>query len=183
MRTLPILVLCSSGLMGQHPRDGWKIKPLDFRSHLTHTVADAALTSDEQEQIRRSINSFSDQPVDDKDFLVGSIALARIRSDEIVVRGTKEFCGATGNCSIWIFVRKGGQLRLALATEGQVLIVQNSVSRGLHDMTIGLHDSAFVERYTAYRWNGSNYEQIDCYLTEYPIDSDRSEQPAIVGCH
>ena len=83
---------------------------------------------------------------------------------------------------MWLFVRKGGQLRLALATEGQLLIVQNSVSRGLHNITIGMHGSAFIEQYQDYRWNGSNYKQIDCYLTEYPADADRSEQPAIVSC-
>ncbi len=116
------------------------------------------------------------------DFLVGSIALARNRSDEIVVRGTKEFCGATGNCSRWIFVRKNGQLRLALATIGQVLIARGSFNRGLRDIAVGLHGSAFIRQYTQYRWNGTGYKQADCYSTEYPIDRTPNQQPTIVGC-
>jgi hypothetical protein len=167
--------------MAQHPRDSWKLKPFDLETHLTHTLADAPLTSKEREQMRRSMNG-SDQPEPDTDFLVGSIALATDGGDETVVRGTKGFCSPTGNCSMWIFTRKGGQLQLALATIGQLLIVQDSVRRGFHNIAIGMHGSAFIEQYQDYRWNGSKYEKIDCYLREYSADADRSEQPAIVSC-
>ncbi len=181
-RLILTILLCASAATAQHPRDSWKIKPFDLQPQLSHSLVDAPLTSNEREQIRRSIKR-SNEPEADTDFLVGSIALARNGSDEIVVRGTKEFCGATGNCSMWIFVRKNGQLRLALATIGQLLIVQKSVSWGFHNIAIGMQGGAFMEQYKDFRWNGSNYEQINCYLTEYSIDADRSEQPAIKGCH
>ena len=181
-RAILTILLCGSTATGQHPRDSWKIKPIDLKAQLNHSLADAPLTSSEREQILRSIN-LRDEPEAVADFLVGSIPLGRNRGDEIVVRGTKEFCSPTGNCSMWVFVRKGGQLRLALAAEGQLLIVQNSVSRGFHNIAIGMHGSAFIEQYRDYRWNGGRFEQIDCYLTQYSLDADRSEQPEIVPCH
>lgn len=67
------------------------------------------------------------------------------RSQQTLVRGTSPFCGATGNRSLWIVVRQAAQLRLALGTEGQVLIVRNSTTRGFHDIAIGRHDSAYIE--------------------------------------
>jgi hypothetical protein len=193
MRTLLVLVLCSRALMAQHPRDSWKLKPFDLEAHLTHTLADAALTSSERGQIYRildqdfTIPSGTQREREEErkaimSFRVGSIALALDGSQQLLVRATKDFCGATGNCSMWILVRKAGQLQLALGTEGQLLIVRNSSSRGFHDIAIGLHDSAFIEQYAEYRWDGTFYEQVDCYLRQYPATTDRPEQPAIIGC-
>jgi hypothetical protein len=181
-RLIIAILISGNAATAQHPRDSWKIKPFDLKAQLNHSLGDAPLTSNEREQILRSIND-SGQREAATDFLVGSITLAKNQSDEIVVRGTKEFCGAPGNCSMWLFVRKGGQLRIALATIGQLLIVQNSVSQGFHNIAIGMHGSAFIEQYQDYRWNGSKYEQTDCYLTQYSVHADRSEQPTIVECH
>jgi hypothetical protein len=82
---------------------------------------------------------------------------------------------------MWILVRETGRLRLALGTEGQLLIVRNSSSRGFHDSAIGLHDSAFIDEYAEYPWDGVPYHQADCYLREYLVERDR-RRPLIVGC-
>jgi len=186
-------LLIFGNIAGAQPaRDDWKVKPFDLEAHLTHTLADAPLTSIERDQIYRIVDedvhdSFSDAGREEErkvvmSLLVGSIALARDGSQQILVRGTKDFCSPTGNCSLWILVRKAGQFRLALGTEGQVMIVRSSFARGFHDIAIGLHDSAFVEQYTVYGWDGTGYKQADCYSTEYPADADRPVRPEIVGC-
>ena len=176
--------LCSTVLMAKHPRDSWKLEHFALEVHLTHTLADAPFTSTEREQIYRvldqNVNSFSDAERDETrksimSFFVGSIGLASDGSQQILMRGNGGFCGATGNCSLWILVRKGGQLRLALRTLGQFLIVQKTLARGFHDIAIGQHESAFDERYKEYRWRGSAYRESDCYLAE----KRRTEEPPL----
>jgi hypothetical protein len=191
MRIPSIVFLCGSTLRAQRPRDDWKIRAFDEGSHLNHSLADAPLTGSDRKQYRildEGIHdSFSDAERGKErkaimSFRVGSIALAGDGSQQILVRGTSSFCGATGNCSLWIVVRRAGQLRLALRTEGQLLIVRSSFSRGFHEVTIGVHDSAFVEQYTVYHWNGIQYSQVDCYRTEYPATADRPQRPVIAEC-
>jgi len=179
--------------MAQHPRDDWKLKPFDLEARFTHSLANAPLTSAERDQIYRIVdsdvhNAFSDAQREEErkaimNFRVGSVALARNGSKQILVRGTDSFCGATGNCSMWIFVRRAAQLRLALGTEGQLLIVRDSFTQGFRDIAIGLHDSAFVEQYTVYGWDRVGYKQVDCYSRITPISDDTSpRRPFIEGC-
>jgi hypothetical protein len=191
MRTLLIVFLFTSALVAERPRDDWKLKPFDWESHLTHSLAEAPLTANERDQIYRIVDedvhdSFGDAERAEErkavmSFRVGSVALARNGSEQILVRGTGAFCGGTGNCSMWIFVRHDPELRLALGTEGQVLIVRNSFTQGFHDIAVGLHDSAFMMDYTVYRWDSFTYKQADCYAAIFPIDGG-SSIPAIKGC-
>lgn len=46
----------------------------------------------------------------------------------------------------------GGQLRPAVRAIGQLLIVQTSITRRFN---VGMHDSAFVEQYKFYGWDGN----------------------------
>lgn len=191
MRWLIIAFLCSGSLVAQYARDDWKSKPFDWEEHLTHTLADAALTGAEREQIYRIVdsevhNSFNDAERAEErkailKFQFGSIALARDGGPQILVRETASFCGATGNCSMWIVARHGPELRLALGTEGQVLIVRSSLTQGFHDIAVGLHESAFWRDYTVYRWGSFGYERVDCYAAIFPIDGS-SPIPAIQSC-
>lgn len=179
--------------MAQRPRDDWKIKPLDLEALLNHSLADAPLMESERDQIYRIVdedahNSFSNAERGEErkaimSIRVGFIALSQDGSQQILVRGTRSFCGATGNCSMWIVVRQAAQLRLVLGNEGQRLIVRSSSTRGFRDIAIGLHDSAFEEQYTVFRWDGVQYKQADCYRTEYPATGDGKGRPAILGCH
>jgi hypothetical protein len=185
MRTLLIVFLWTSALVAQHPRDSWKLKPFDLEAHLTHPLADAPLTTGERDQIYRAIESSGADSADRDaimDFRVGAISLAKNGSEQILVRGTKYFCGATGNCSMWIFARQAGKLRLVLGTEGQGLIVQATFRRGFRDIAIVLHESATSHLFTDYRWDGVAYKPVDCYETQYPIEGDGPKEPTIVGC-
>jgi hypothetical protein len=181
---------------GQHRRDSWKLKPVDLDARTNPTLADAPLTDTERARIFQAIEKEQGEPSSRSDreeqrqaimnFLVAPISLAQDGSKQIVVRGSKDYCGATGNCSMWIFVvdfvRQGGGLRVALSAEGQILIVPKTFTLGFHDITIGLHDSATEELYGDFRWDGVSYRQVDCYLTQYPIDGPRPARPKIVSC-
>ena len=112
---------------------------------------------------------------------VGSIALADDGSQQVLVQGPRFFCGATGNCSYWIFVHHHGQLRLVLAAGGGLIVVRNTSSHGFRDLATSWHLSAYDSERRVYRWNGSQYEQADCYLVKLGRD-DPHKPPVIAGC-
>jgi len=196
MRTIPIMslltVLCGGVAAAQSSRDDWKSgSAYDVNANLIYSLADAPLTSKEREQIYRLIDnqdvhdSFTDAQRDEerKTILsshVGSIALADDGSRQILVQGPTLFCGATGNCSYWIFIRHRGQLRLVLDAAGS-LIVRNTSNHGFRDVATGWHMSAYEGVFTVYRWNGTKYEKADCYSVKLDRDSP-DKPPVIAGC-
>jgi len=168
----------------QSSRDDWKQleagSDFDLKAHLTHTLADAPLTSAERAQIYKVIDdrSFTDSHQREKPEAVmtarvGSIGLAQDGRQQIVV----ELCGYAPNCSIWIFLRQGGQLQLALETGGEAVIPRGTFSHGFRDLATGWHMGAYEEDFSVYRWNGTKYNEIDCYAAK----SD-STPPAITDC-
>lgn len=183
-------LLCGTTFFAQSTRDDWKQigSPFDLQDHLTHSLRDAPLTSTERTQIYRVIDdktihdSFTDdQRQEERDTVlrarVGSIDLADDGSRQILVQGPAEFCGATGNCSLWVFVRRGDRLQLALAAGGGILIIKPTSHRGFHDVATGWHTSAFEEVLRVYCWNGAKYAEVDCYSAK--LDQD---PPTITDC-
>lgn len=161
-------------------------KPFDLEAHLTHSLSNAPLTDAERGQIYRLIDdktihdSFTDEQRDKEretvlSSRVGSIMLADHGKEQVVVQGPAIFCGAHGNCSIWIFTRESGRLRLVLETGGGIFIVSKNSSRGFHDVATGWHMSAEEEGFSVYRWDGSKYFELDCYRARF--DADEPERP------
>jgi hypothetical protein len=109
-------------------------------------------------------------------------ARAFLVDHQIVVRGTRDFCGATGNCTFWIFQRNSGKPKLVLASEAQRLFPGRSSHLGRSDIVTSLHDSAFRQQISVYRWNGKAYDEIDCYLVTYDRDEKSARPPAITDC-
>jgi len=77
MRTIRLIcllaVLCGGVAAAQSSRDDWKLRSsFDLDAHLTHSLADAPLTSKEREQIYRLIDnqtvhdSFTDEQRDEE---------------------------------------------------------------------------------------------------------------------
>jgi hypothetical protein len=147
-------------------RDDWKRPYFDLEANLTHSLADAPLTSGERAQIYKVIDdaSFADSHQREKpetvmSARVGSVGLAKDGSQQILV----ELCEGASNCSMWIFIRRNGNLRRALETEGIAFIVRDTSSHGFHDVATGHHMSFNEEIFSVYRWNGTQYAQVDCY--------------------
>jgi hypothetical protein len=195
VRILLIVFLGGSGLVAQHARDSWKVKSF---AATPYSLANLPLTSSERQQIYGVVDAATSRysvpnPRGDKQrevvmsTRVGLIELARNARVQILARGPNPFCGATGNCPIWIFDRQGGQLRPLLEALAAGVIVLETSSKGFHDIAVVQNYSAFDEQYRDFRWNGSEYKQIDCYETKYPRPdepggSDRAPRPLIAEC-
>jgi hypothetical protein len=180
---------------GVGARDDWKqwetrSPTFDPEADLTHSLADAPLTSSERSQIYKVIDdtstpdSFTDSQREEEQKTVmsarvGFIGLAEDGSQQVLVKGPEspDFCGASGNCPIWIFIRRSGRLQLALGTGGQFLILRGAFSKGFHTLATGWHMGAGKEDFSVYRWNGTKYGEVDCY--EADIDSN---PPLITDC-
>lgn len=198
VRTIPpmclLAILCGGVAATQSSRDDWKQlrSSFDLKAHLTHSLADAPLTSRERAQIYRLIDnktvhdSFTDEQRDEErktvlSARVGSIVLAEDGSQQVLVQGPALFCGANYNCSIWIFIRQRGQLHLALEAGGGALILRNTSSHGFRDVATAWHMSGFEEAFGVYRWNGRKYEEVDCYSVKHDRN-DPDKPPEIAGC-
>ena len=190
MRTLLILSLCASALEAQHSRDSWKLKT---SAQTPYSLAGAPVSSSERAQIYRVVDGATAQYSIREtqrgkqrelvmNSLVGLITLAVDGSKQVLVRGPNSFCGHSGNCPIWVFVREGARLRLVLEAGGNSLIVRPTSSHGFHELATAWTFGAFETEYRDYRWDGAAYKQTDCYLTQYPEAGSGSGPPLIVGC-
>ena len=173
---------------GNSRRGDWQQPSFDLEAHLDHTLANAPFTSGERAQIYQVIEKFSvtekqkEEPETLMSARVGSIGLAADGSQQILVQGPyAAFCGASGNCPMWIFtVERVGQFRLALETFGNAVILRNTFSHGFRDFATSSHMSAYEQYFSVYRWNGTRYDQVDCYKAT--SDSNNSSPPVIADC-
>jgi hypothetical protein len=178
----------SKNIAAQSSRDDWKQSSFDLEAHLDHTLANAPLASGERAQIYQVIENFAvtekqkEEPETLMSARVGSIQLADDGSQQILVQGPyAAFCGASGNCPMWIFTTSPkGQLSLALEMFGNAVILRGTSSHGFRDFATSSHFSAYEQYFSVYRWNGTKYGQIDCYKTTF--DSDNSNPPVIADC-
>jgi len=186
--------ICACAAWGQKPRDEWK-QPNSaslLRSALAYSLANAPLSASERNQVYQVVDdktihdSFTpDERDDERETVlsspVGFVRLADAGPEQVLVRGPVRFCGASGNCSIWIFARESRGLRLILGAGGNSLFVSPASSRGFHDLATAWHNSGFEEGVVAYRWNGRTYAESDCYNVRFDVDN-RQKPPVIQDC-
>jgi hypothetical protein len=77
----------------------------------------------------------------------------------IEVRAPNEWCGATGNCEVWIFDSKTSNL-LAKG-DGWDYVFHRATHRGLFDFSVRLNMSAFSGTITEYQFDGNVYQEVD----------------------
>jgi hypothetical protein len=191
LRWCVLLCYCWETIFAQGVRSEWKQHGLDLEDELRYSLANAPLADRERTQIFQSIEKtyhgwFGNQEEQrERETILtarlGHIVLATNGSKQLLVRSPLTFCGATGNCALWVFARQNGVLRLVLDAEGGPFIVSRKSNQGFHDIAIGFHDSAFEESIIAYRWNGTAYAESDCYLVRFDRD-EHSKPPQIVDC-
>jgi hypothetical protein len=115
--------------------------------------------------------------------LVADVRVATSEPAQVLVRSPELFCGAA-NCTLWLFVRESGHLRLILETTGTGLEIRSAITKGFHDLSSGIHISAFEQDYTIYRWEGRKYNPIDSYACMFDRKDPEKLLPGVdVRCH
>lgn len=105
----------------------------------------------------------------------------------------REGCGATGNCTFWVFQKQNDTYRKLLDTRGkdgiggiELITVEPNRTHGFLDFTLAAHDSAAEKDLYFYRFNGVRYAQTACYIASWIDDKDptkgRRQTPAIFPC-
>jgi hypothetical protein len=92
----------------------------------------------------------------------------------------REGCGATGNCTFWVFQKQSdGTYSKLLDTRSkdgiggiELITIETTRTHGLLDFTLAAHDSASEKDLTVYRFNGKQYVQTACYLASWIDDKD-----------
>ena len=162
---------------------------IDFQDDFGHSLADAPLTTEERAQIYDVVDAglhgvFASDQLEREAVLsarVDSIKLARRGPEQIFVRVSRRMCGATGNCEMFVLVRQRGKLKLVLEANGYDLNVERITHHGFHDIVVPHNYSAWESTYTAYRWNGREYERAGCHMETLDRD-DSGKPPVISGC-
>jgi hypothetical protein len=76
-------------------------------------------------------------------------------------------CGASGNCSHWVFQKTSvGYVTLVNGLNGQKLYSKNSVSNGFKDLATEEHLSATKTALIVHKWNGRAYIPSECFTKE-----------------
>lgn len=87
--------------------------------------------------------------------------------------GLEAGCGATGNCTFWVFQETPAGFRTLLDTlkDGlggiQVFTVASTRANGFNDLVLGSHDSATEATLFVYRFRDGRYRVTECYHADW----------------
>jgi len=107
--------------------------------------------------------------------------------DMLVRSNSQEECGATGNCSLWVFTFKNGRYRPILNGVARSITVQPSTANGYHDVVLAMHSSAFASELGLFRFDGTKYRKSGCYEALWSVlgkDGEYHElkEPTVSPC-
>lgn len=94
-------------------------------------------------------------------------------------------CGATGNCSFWVFEFANGRMRVILdngkfGNGFEKVIVRPWYTNGYKDIVLGAHDSASERSLAVYQYRYGKYRVSACYETTMIGDNGQFlDQPAV----
>lgn len=109
-------------------------------------------------------------PSDCKDilFVEKLVDLNNDKNKEAVVRGKSWLlCGATGNCSTWIYGKFGNKYKKLLDTGGEILEVKKISTNGYKNIFVSVHDSCCSSYLETYKYNGAKYKEGNCLFEDY----------------
>lgn len=175
-----LLILCCSVTFAQSAHDEWKTGDFNLQALLTWSLADAPLTIDERRQVNRLFDDDFEKTT--AEGRIGMIALTDGDREHLILQGSGPWCGATGNCSVWILARANGHLEVVLETIANGLSVSRSLHYGFRDVITTMHGSAFETQYTVYRYDGKVYQPVDCYSVLFDREG-RDVPPEVQLCH
>jgi hypothetical protein len=86
----------------------------------------------------------------------------------------KAGCGATGNCSFWVFQKTSAGFRKILDTRGpdgiggiEVFTINPNRTEGYNELVLGSHDSATARTLLLYRFVHGRYRESGCYIASW----------------
>jgi len=87
-------------------------------------------------------------------------------AEGLIIEGTKDLCGATGNCQTWAFRRSAGKWRAMFEKQAPIVsgyAFGNERNHGIETF-IGLGNiSAEVSSYVVFTFDGDFYRVMACY--------------------
>lgn len=136
-----------------------------------------ALASAVQEQLRPEMADFeisSESQLEEAalDTRVKMIDLNGDGTPEVIAQGMSG-CGATGNCSFWVFRKTGKHYELILNGYGQTFTIQKESTNGFKDIVVASHSSATDSGLTLFRCKDGSYHEAGCYEANWaPLGED-----------
>jgi hypothetical protein len=114
---------------------------------------------------------------------------------EFVVQptGPNDWCGATGNCVLWIFQRSERDFSLIFDSEqgngvgaAEMFNVLPHRTNGYSDLVLAAHDSASEKTLFLYKFDGRQYRPHECYDADWQTYTNGevgySKEPTITTC-
>jgi hypothetical protein len=107
--------------------------------------------------------------------------------------GFKAGCGATGNCSFWVFKKAPAGYMKILDSRGEdgyggieVIKISTSHSNGYKDLILGDHVSAAERTLYVYRYRNGKYQESECYDANWVIHKNEKryelKTPELTPC-
>jgi hypothetical protein len=143
-----------------------------------------ALTAKERAGLIKAMASqfrpfMSDMGIESEQRLREAVAQTRIKAVDLSGNGVGEFvaqsvddrsCSPTGNCEFWVLRQKGNKYSVILhRIATQTFTIQPTLTNGFHDLVLGQHGSATEQELTLYRFDGSKYRRVACYLADWSL--------------
>ena len=109
---------------------------------------------------------------------------------EVIAQATSHFwCGATGNCSVWIFSKSGKTYKSILGKEDinsyLGFTVSPQRSNGYVDLVFNQHESAYQQDLFLFKFREGKYRASDCREADWKVPGDEdttAKEPRITPC-
>jgi hypothetical protein len=93
----------------------------------------------------------------------------------------RTLCGASGNCSSFVYQKTSGGYRFLLEGNGFGIKLLQTSTNGYRDLSTESHSSADETYLTIYKFDGNKYQEKDCYINKYNkskrISSEKCGEP------
>jgi hypothetical protein len=151
----------------------------------THTLRDSELPKSDQLAIQHVIHgkSAKDRPSEDA-VLSTRIQSIDLNDDETpeVFAQSADNCGASGNCSFWILQKSKTGYKVLLKSTAQNFRVRQVKTGGFLDVELGLHDSAYRTEWRGYKYDGSHYIRVKCWVNVTGDSEHEYPKPKVEPC-
>lgn len=99
---------------------------------------------------------------------------------EVIAQASDEAnCGATGNCSLWVFKRTAQGYVLILSEVAQDVTILPTSTNGFHDLMLGIHGSATEQELDLFRFVNGHYQRGACFDANW---LKRDGDPVVTPC-